>query len=143
MILWRLCRQAHADLHGQAGVLAAGRWHSQGQAVTYTAAGPALCALEMRVNLGLNFEDIPRDYVLVCITAVKASVEQVEQLPENPRGFGDAWLREGRTALLSVPSVLVPMTRNVLLNPAHPDAALLEITSITPFQIDTKLLHNA
>ena len=37
--------------------------------------------------------------------------------------FGSIWLREARSAVLIVPSVIAPMEDNVLVNPLHPDAA--------------------
>ena len=41
--------------------------------------------------------------------------------PRVARAFGDAWIREGRTAVLVVPSVVARKESNVLLNPQHPD----------------------
>jgi len=42
-------------------------------------------------------------------------------------GHGTRWVAEGRSALMLVPSVIVPEEWNALLNPAHPDAA--QVTS--------------
>jgi len=42
--------------------------------------------------------------------------------------FGTAWVRAGGSALLLVPSVIVPEECNVLVNPAHADSA--RITSV-------------
>ncbi len=107
--------------------------------MVYTAAEPSLAVLEVRVNLGLAFEDLPRDFVLLRIDTGKAAPEHVPALPEQPRLFGDAWAAAGRTALLVVPSVVVPPARNVLINPLHPQAAQARITDITPFTFDTRL----
>lgn len=38
------------------------------------------------------------------------------------RAFGEAWQRSGRSLVLLVPSVVARMERNVLINPAHPEA---------------------
>ena len=43
---------------------------------------------------------------------------------------GDAWLANGRSALLRVPSAIMPDVHNVLLNPLHPDAGRLRITDV-------------
>jgi RES domain-containing protein len=40
--------------------------------------------------------------------------------PSITRAIGDKWLQESRTALLDVPSVIIPDARNCLLNPMHP-----------------------
>jgi len=37
------------------------------------------------------------------------------------RAIGDAWIREQRTAVLVVPSVVARREGNVLINPRHPD----------------------
>ena len=103
------------------------------------AAEPSLTVLEVRVNLSLHFEDLPRDYVLLRIETGPASIEQVETMPQNPRNFGDTWLRAKRSALLSVPSIIVPQARNMLLNPAHPQAAQIRVADITPFGFDARL----
>jgi len=36
-------------------------------------------------------------------------------------GFGDAWIRERRTAVLVIPSVVARREGNILINPPHPD----------------------
>ncbi len=58
------------------------------------------------------------------------------------RPLGDAWLRAGRTALLFVPSAIVPRTRNCLLNPLHRDAARLKIVSAARYPFDPRFLAN-
>jgi len=138
-MLWRLCRRPHADLSGEGGRLYSGRWHRAGTPVIYTAAEPALAVLEVRVNLDLPFELLPEDYVLVSIDAGDEAVEQVAAMPDDPRAFGDAWLRERRSALLSVPSVIVRQARNVLINPAHEAARRMRVVEVAPFAFDARL----
>ena len=53
--------------------------------------------------------------------------------------YGSAWLRRARTAVLEVPSVIVPSERNYLLNPRHPDFARLRIGRPTPFVFDPRM----
>ncbi len=139
MILWRLCRLAHANLSGEGGRLYSGRWHSAGRPIIYTATEPSLAVLEVRVNLDVPFELLPDDYVLVSIETGPADLETLATLPENPRAHGDAWLQEQRTLLLAVPSVIIPQARNVLINPAHPAAAPARIVRAEPFNFDPRL----
>jgi RES domain-containing protein len=47
--------------------------------------------------------------------------------PSITQSLGDQWLAEERSLLLEVPSVLVPETWNVLVNPRHKEANLLKI----------------
>jgi RES domain-containing protein len=55
------------------------------------------------------------------------------------RSIGDRWLREGRSLLLQVPSVLVPETWNVLVNPQQGEANLLKISAMYDHGFDRRL----
>jgi RES domain-containing protein len=55
------------------------------------------------------------------------------------RKFGTAWLKERRSAILLVPSVIVSVENNVLINPEHPDAGKIKVISATPFLFDKRL----
>jgi RES domain-containing protein len=61
----------------------------------------------------------------------------------DPLEAGDIWLRDAETAVLRVPSALVPFAHNLLLNPRHPRAANAEVASITPFRFDPRLWYAA
>jgi RES domain-containing protein len=56
------------------------------------------------------------------------------------RALGDDWAREGRSALLRVPSAVVPSEWNFLLNPAHPGFAALRIGAPRAFPLDARLV---
>ncbi len=45
----------------------------------------------------------------------------------------------GQGALLLVRSVLVPETRNVLINPRHADAAQIQRLAVFPYPLDARL----
>jgi RES domain-containing protein len=150
MILWRLTRRAHADLRGRGGELADGRWHARGRPVVYGASTAALAALEVRVHLDLPFELLPDDYVLMRIAAPEdVAVRAIEpaDLPESwrepdsqiCRPIGDAWLAERASALLLVPSAIIPFEQNVLVNPLHRDSARLTVTETMQFAWDSRL----
>jgi RES domain-containing protein len=53
--------------------------------------------------------------------------------------LGGAWLAACRSAILEVPSVIVPEDRNFLINPAHPDAAAQMATKLRRFEYDRRL----
>jgi RES domain-containing protein len=139
MLAWRLCREAFADLRGEGARIYGGRWNSLGQPLVYAASTAALAVLEVRVHLDLPPELLPDDYVLVTIDLNDLPVEEVARTPAAPQAFGDAWIRDQRTPILRVPSVIVPESPNLLLNPAHPAGVGATIVGKRRFGFDRRL----
>ncbi len=149
MILWRLTRRPYADLSGWGGELADGRWHTRGRPVVYCAAGAALAVLEVSVDLDLPLDLLPDDYVLMRIEAPDELEIQTLAPYDLPDGWrlredlcrpiGDAWLEESATALLSIPSAIVEVERNILLNPRHSSAGNFAVSEVMPFGWDERL----
>ena len=104
----------------------------------YTAATPELAALEVRVHLDLPPELIPDDYVLMSVDLDGLEVEVLGDLPPDPAHFGDRWLQQARTPVLRVPSVIVPESANLLVNPRHP-AGPGRVHAIRSFRFDPRL----
>jgi RES domain-containing protein len=146
MRLWRISN--YADLTGTGGLFASARWHSKGRRLVYLAESPASALLERIVHLEIDPADLPTGYQLIAIDIPDTvSFEHValEKLAtdwrENltvTRTHGDRWLAGGNAALLRVPSALVPLTSNWLLNPTHPDAAKARIAEIIPAPFDPR-----
>ena len=123
-----------------------GRWHSKGRPVIYTAEHPSGAINEMLVNIAR--EDLPDSFQFLKIElADDVAVEDVDlnNLPANwaqdrsvTRAIGDIWLAQQRSLALRVPSVLVPETYNVLLNPAHSDAAKMRIVHTLKADVDLR-----
>jgi RES domain-containing protein len=139
MRVWRVCRRPFADLSGEGARLYGGRWNSPGRPMVYAAESAALAVLEMRVHLDLDWRVLPDDYILMAIETGDLVAETLAETPADPRAAGDAWLASGRSALLRAPSFVVPESANVLINPAHRDAARLAVASIRPFAFDARL----
>jgi RES domain-containing protein len=144
MNLWRISR--HLDLNGRGGILFAGRWHHAGAPVVYLAESPAGALIETCVHTSVN--DIPPSFTLLKISGPDLLFEEIElssldrgwtDRVEITRELGSAWLRQGRGALLRVPSALVPETANVLFNPLHADAKLLQIEDSFVYPFDERL----
>jgi RES domain-containing protein len=88
------------------------------------------------------------DYVAFRVEIEPALVETLATPPptwqSNPpppatQHIGDLWAREARSAVLSLPSALVPMEQNFLLNPAHADFRRIRIGTAEPFPFDRRL----
>jgi len=145
MVLWRISR--HRDLDGLGGLRAPGRWHERGLPVVYLAETAAGALLEVCVHTAAN--DVPPSYTLLEVTVPPSvAVETLNDdfFPQDwaedleaTRAIGSEWLRSMRSALLRVPSVLVPATFNVLLNPAHIDSKNLTITNVLEYPFDLRL----
>ena len=139
MRVWRVCRAAFADLSGEGARLYGGRWNSPGRPVVYTAENPALAILEVRVHLDIEPDLIPDDYVLVEIDLAETACEEITVLPENPRQLGDAWLADGHTPVLKVPSFAAPRSANFLINPAHVGGRSVAVIGHQKFSFDRRL----
>src|SRR5438874_1408491 len=135
MILWRISN--HATLDGRGGLYASGRWHTEGRPIVYLAENPAGALVEALVHLELDPARFPRSYRLLKAEAPEdLSVRTVAgaELPRNwisdqiaTRTVGDEWLASKSAVLLRVPSVIVPETFNVLLNPEHAEAGRIQV----------------
>jgi RES domain-containing protein len=152
MFIWRLTNQRNADLSGRGGELADGRWHTRGRPIVYCAGTASLAVLEVRVHLDLSVT--PTDYVLLQITAPETVSRRVLEPADLPVGWrdpggghlcrpiGDFWLQERSSALLIVPSAILELEQNILLNPLHPDARGIAVSRIIPFTWDDRLLQS-
>jgi RES domain-containing protein len=148
MELWRISN--YADLSGAGGIRAAGRWHSRGRRIVYLADHPASALLEMLVHLDRDL--LPTTYRLLRIVVAETIViEPVgadtflsdwRNRPAVTREIGDLWLDRSSSALLQVPSVIVPNSQNFLLNPGHPDAANVAVAEVIDAPFDPRLLAN-
>ncbi len=55
------------------------------------------------------------------------------------QAVGDAWLHSGSSLGLLVPSRVIPLERNVLLNPRHPAMVEIRVAVSEPFVFDDRL----
>jgi RES domain-containing protein len=98
---------------------ASARWHTRGRRVIYCAENPAAALLEILVHFEIEIRDLPARYRLLIITVPDdARVERISRhsLGRCSRDF------------------------NVLLNPAHQDAARIAVVQATDHVIDPRLL---
>lgn len=147
---WRIAKSKHARaaFTGEGARLFGGRWNSPGIAVIYTAQSQSLAALEMLVHL--ESSDLLPNYILFEVGIDESLVTQIDlsQLPKNwrddpppakVRAIGDVWVAGGTSAVLRVPSAVVPGENNFLLNPRHEDFPQLRIGKPLPFRFDPRL----
>ncbi|MVM37142.1 RES domain-containing protein [Spirosoma sp. HMF3257] len=147
MLVYRITKTLYADRLVASG--GAARWNSRGQFVIYTAATRALACLENVVHR--SGEGLLADFrVMVISVPDLLPVETISSgnLPANWFDFqqydacqriGGEWLRNGRSALLKVPSAIIPNEWNFLINPAHPDFTRITLLQTEPFAFDPRI----
>ena len=146
---WRIVKEKHAAtaFEGEGARLYGGRWNSVGVRVVYVSLTKSLAALETLVHLKLP---LTSRYVAIPIQFDGALVEvfpannlpaawNVEPPPLAAQQIGDAWVKNARSAILSLPSIITGET-NFLLNPAHPNFKKISIGKAAPFTFDPRLL---
>ena len=152
MRVWRICRKPYVDtaLDGSGGMYTSGRWHSKGNPIAHTASSAALAVLEVLVHV--DPLTAPADLRLLAIELPDdLSIEVLEPItlpegwhsvpaPAALQTIGSSWLTSGRTAALNVPSAVIKVERNFLLNPRHPEVQRVRILSDEAFSFDTRLL---
>ena len=149
MRVWRLCRRAHVAPDGEGARLYGGRWNERGTALVYTSANASLAALEYFVHL--DPEDAPSDLSLVpadipaglaitelSIAALRADWRSLPA-PDALAQIGTSWASRLESAVLSVPSAIVPEERNYLLNPAHPRFGKIVFGPGRAFSLDPRM----
>lgn len=154
VILWRIGVDTPdytaEDTAGKGAEITGGRWNRKGSPVVYTSQSIALACLETVVHLGSN--GLPLNRYLVEITVPQAAWDARidldpaahvgwDAIPEGKVSLdaGEAWLTTRSALLFTVPSVVVPEERNVLINPRHPESALVVARKIRRWTYDPRL----
>lgn len=152
MELYRLLRRECAGTNpfdGEGSFRFGGRWLGIGTRLCYIATHRSLAILEYGVNLDQTV--LPPDLVIATLSLPESiSIADVPALPDDWRDYpapdslrriGDLFIREGKSALMRIPSVIVPEEDHVLLNPAHPHSAKsLAQHRLQLFVFDARLL---
>ena len=148
---WRITKAKHAAtaFTGGGAKNYGGRWNSPGTAVVYTAESMSLAILEMLVHL--QAQDLMRHYVIFSVSFDQTLMTSVNPAmlpaawrrspsPATVQQVGDTWVAGARSAVLRLPSVIVPSEWNYLLNPAHRDFASCTIGPKQQIKLDPRLI---
>jgi RES domain-containing protein len=155
---YRLVRRTRAKdaFTGEGSRLFGGRWSPKGLPAVYCSQHLSLCILELRVN---QDRFLAREGYRFFMITFHSTLLESFSLTGAPRGwdkprissvkltaaqrFGQAWLVEKRSAVLRVPSAVLPQESNFILNPLHPDFASISINRPTPIRLDSRLWRAA
>lgn len=126
-----------------------GRWNNAGVPVVYAAGACSLALLEVLVHV----PDLAvlHGYCVYRVEVPDTLISEVpfDALPDNwnqpglvpdLRKLGDDWARSRSSVALRVPSAIVPVEHNYLMNPRHPEFELVVIGEREPLPVDPRLL---
>lgn len=125
------------------------RWNSKDVKVIYTAGSRSLACLENvvhRSSLGLkeNFStilaEIPGNLKMdeIKISSLDPAWREYAQYPYTQK-LGDQWSEKAISAVLKVPSAIIPAEFNYLINPLHKDFGRIIFLGNEPFNFDERL----
>jgi RES domain-containing protein len=124
-----------------------GRWHIIETPVIYASEHYSTAMLEMLSNSN----ELPPNQDFITITVPRETSFEVVTKDTLPgwdaldptvsRNFGAEWVRAARSAILLVPSYVARIERNVIINPAHPDATAIETSLPEPVWWDERLFR--
>ena len=152
MRLWRIATETRSyradDLSGHGAAAHPGRWNDDGQAVVYCAPGIALAVLETAAHVDTT--GLPLNRFLVAIDVPDSAwaartILTPATLPVAWRAIpagsasvaaGSRWWAGGASAILEVPSSIVPEEPACVLNPNHADSAAFTATVVRAFEYD-------
>ncbi len=153
MRIFRIATVTHgADaLSGEGARLYGGRWNPKGLPMVYAAATRSLALLEMLVQ----DQPLRARYVFIPVevpSRLRMTRLKPSDLPTDWRKpsagarlqvIGRNWLDRGDSAVLTVPSAVLPQEDNFLLNPRHADFKRLGPGAAELLDTDSRLLHYA
>jgi RES domain-containing protein len=144
---YRLSSSRYSPNSGSGAAHYGSRWNPKGIEAIYAAASVSLAALEVLVHYSI----LPHNFVVTEIhipPSVAVEVVPPKDLPADwnslspssaTQAFGKAWALSLRSAVLCLPSSIVPAERIYVLNPNHPKFGRIEFLTPVPFPFDTRL----
>jgi RES domain-containing protein len=132
---------------GEGAKLFGGRWNHKGIPMIYCAEAASLCALEVLANganvpagMALVEIEIPDYLSIVSVQMDELPVGWDYSVPSSAsKDMGTEWARRKISAVMSIPSVIIPRERNYLLNPLHHDFRQIRFGKPEPFVFDPRL----
>ncbi|MEM9479707.1 MAG: RES family NAD+ phosphorylase [Verrucomicrobiota bacterium] len=147
---WRLVKPEYAATaySGEGARRFGGRWNPMGYSMAYASESRALAALEMLVHLR-ELRLIESLMLVPCrFDSAEMEVLETAEIPRDwkvrhgdavTQDFGARWIENASSAVLAVPSVVVPAEKNYLFNPGHPRFGECKVGRAEGFEFDSRL----
>ncbi len=150
MRVWRISKANRVrDLTGYGASIDGGRWNQQDVCAVYAGLSPAICCLETFVHqthmplipMKIVCLELPDDPSLYLEPPVAGLPAGWNALPADRASmdFGTAWLRAGNQLGLIVPSAVMTLEKNIVINPTHRDMSLVRIVDEQDFRYDDRM----
>ncbi|TAN47826.1 MAG: RES domain-containing protein [Methylococcaceae bacterium] len=147
MLAFRVADSRYPLFDGSGAAHRGARWNSAGNRVIYSSDTLAGAMLEVLAHLPRN--RLPKHHAYIRIDIPEDVSRLVVDPTEIPgwstpesgsaRRYGDTWIARQMFCVLLVPSILIPESRNVLINPLHPEFPRIQASLPQDLQWDTRL----
>ena len=150
MRLFRIAKKQYInDLSGEGARLFGGRWNKRGINMLYFSTHLSLAVLEILAHFDqsltpndLYFTEIEIDDDFINQTEDFSSIEAYLRI--NPphystQEFGSTWIAKNELVGLKVPSAILPLESNIIINPQHKNWLNHKVIKTEILQLDTRV----
>lgn len=148
---YRICKTRFSAtwFDGEGAFRYGGRWNSRGTRVLYTAESLSLASLEMLVHLDsaqllLSYSFAKAEFEEDLILPIEKFAKLPKNWSDSPppleiQRIGDEWARSKASVVLQVPTSILPIESNYIINIEHPDFAKIKLGTPNVFTFDERL----
>ncbi len=139
------------DLSGTGAKLYGGRWNKKGTALLYCSQNISLSVLEILVHFdGLAVPDklklieleLPEKYIVDYSLSKFKKLNDKKDAELQFKSEGQKWILSEKSLALRVPSIIIPLEYNILINPSHPSFRFLKKKKIRKLDLDDRLFKS-
>lgn len=152
MKIYRIAKKEYLeDLSGEGARLYGGRWNKRGYNMVYFSESLSLAVLEILVHLDFKYltsdfgyleAEIPDNLIKPKMKASKLEANWRDNPPpEYTIQFGTHWLKANKSVAMQVPSAILPMANNVLVNPKHTLFNKINIIKTGILDVDSRVFQ--
>lgn len=150
---WRISAAAYVNriFSGEGAYRYGGRWNSPGRPAVYMSESLSLCALEtlthmVKMHMMQGFKcvwvDIPDKLITKLEPGRLPTDWRAIPAPKSTKEVGDEWFSSQKTPVLRIPSTVIPVEYNFVLNSSHQEFGELIIGDVQDFEFDERLLSH-
>jgi RES domain-containing protein len=145
--VYRLHSGRYPANNSKGSAINGGRWNPKGIEVIYTSASRSLAVVEILVHYSV----LPSDFLMTPIIVPDGvSILEVPETVLTPgwdhptplpttQEYGERWVSSSSSAVLRVPSAIIALERNYVINVLHPQFHEITFGRGEPFRFDSRL----